>query len=59
MKRYIQPQAHCIRLHAEQTLMKTSSLPVNSDSSGDKFGADNNTTDWLSNRRDADENLQE
>lgn len=39
--------------------MKTSSLPVNSDSSSDKFGADNNTTDWLSNRRDADENLQE
>lgn len=59
MKRYIQPQAHCIRLHAEQTLMKTSRLPVNSDSSDDNFGADNNTTDWLSNRRDADENLQE
>lgn len=59
MKRYIQPQAHCIRLHAEQTLMETSSLPVNSGSSGDNFGADDNTTDWLSNRRDADENWQE
>ncbi len=59
MKKYIKPQANVLRLHAEQTLMNTSSLPVNSDSSGDNFGADNNTTDWLSNRRNADGNWKE
>ena len=56
MKRYIKPQANALRLHTEPRLMNTSSLPVNSEGSDDNFGADDNITDWLSNRRDADEN---